>query len=468
MIFLIVTLIILLLAGFSTSKSDKPYSAEWGHSFAHLSIFNKGFSLAGGLSATTREQAYRNALIVGATGTGKTSAVLISSLYTLSRANSSIIILDVSSENYKLSSGYLSQKKKRKIYCLNFTETSDGFNIIQLCKSVDEIDKAAHVLIKNANVESKSDPFWSTSAQMATSLFMQYLFEYGQEDQKNMANVVLLLETYMAEPKKVDLLFVKAKNEKLMRSYKTLNAIPEKTRQSVLSTALAALRLFKSPAIARCTSINTFDIAAFRKEPSILYLCIPLNQINFLAPLCAVIFETLFQEFLSKIPSKTENDIFFLIDEMMTLKLDLGLVFSNCRKYRCGCMGLIQQEKMLEMKYSHGEAHAIKSNACCKVYLPGQNLITCKELEAILGKKIIKDEKGVERQINLMESAEIRTFNGAIILINNSLPLKRTIRPYYNHFIYNARTKIPPYVSDRKILFDEPYLIQFDKVCQEK
>lgn len=464
---LIAGIIILLIAGLLNQNSAQPYNAEWGNAFDHLSIFNKGFSLAGGLAATTREQAYRNALVVGATGTGKTSAVLLSTLYTLSRAKSSIIILDVSSENFNLSSGYLSQKKNRNIYSFDLSETSDGFNVLQLCKSVDQIDKVAHVLIRNAQVESKSDPFWSTSAQMVTSLFMQFLFEYGEEHQKNMANVVLLLETYMAEPQKIDLLFIKAKNEKLMLSYKTLNAIPEKTRQSVLSTALAALRLFKSPAIARCTSVNTFDIAAFRKEPSILYLCIPLNQINFLAPLCAVIFETLFQEFLSRIPDKDENDIFFLIDEMMTLKLDLGLVFSNCRKYRCGCMGLIQDEKMLEMKYSHSEAYAIKSNACSKVYLPGQSLVTCKELQEILGKQNIKTEKGEEKQVYLMESAEIRTFSKAIILINNSLPLQRTIRPFYNHLIYNARTKIPPYVSERKIQFDEPSLIQFDKYAKK-
>lgn len=466
MIFIII-ITLLILAALLSKKDPHTYNAEWGNSFDHLNYFNKGFSLGGGLAATTREQAYRNALIVGGTGTGKTSAVLISSLFTLSRSNCSVVILDVSSENFKLSSGYLSQKKKRKIYCLDFSETSDGFNVLQLCHSADQIDKLAHVLIRNAQVESKSDPFWSTSSQMVVSLFMQYLFEYGEEDKKNMANVVLLLETFMAEPQKIDLLFVKT-NERLLRSYKTLNAIPEKTRQSVLSTALAALRLFKSPAIARCTSINTFDIAEFRKEPSILYLCIPLNQINFLAPLCAIIFETLFQEFLSRIPDKEENDIFFLIDEMMVLKLDLGLIFSNCRKYRVGCMGLLQEEKMLEMKYSHAEAFAIKSNASSKVYLPGQSLSTCKDLQEIIGKHTIQNENGSEKQVYLMESAQIRTCNEAIILINNALPLKRTIRPYFNHFIYNARTKIPPYIPERKIPFNEPSLIEFDKVCREK
>lgn len=459
MTYLIIAVFIILLAFVFGNGSTNTFQAQFGSASDHLSIFNKGFSLAGGLRATTREQAFRNALIVGNTGSGKTSAILISSLFTLSRSKSSIIILDVSGENHKLSSGYLSQKKYN-IFCFDLSETSDGFNPIALCKSIDDLDRVAHVLIKNSDVVSKSDPYWSSSSEMILSLFMQYLFFYGKDEHKNMANVVLLLETYMAEPNKIDLLFIKTNDEKLVRGYKSLNAIPEKTRQSVLATALTATKLFKSPAVSRCTSMNTFDIATFRKEPSILYICIPLNQVNFLAPLSAVLFEMLFQEMLSRIPDKTENDIFFLIDEMITMRLDLGLVFSNCRKYRVGCMGLIQDEKMLQMKYSQAESYAIKSNSCSRVYLPGQYLETCRELQEIIGKHTIKDDKGYERQAYLMEASEIRMTNEAIIFVNSSLPLKERIRPYYKHYIYNSRTKIPPYESERKI--DEPSLISFD------
>ncbi len=464
MIYLIILVFIVLIAIIysNTINSESSFQAQFGNASEHLSIFNKGFSLAGGLRATTIEQSFRNSLIVGNTGSGKSSAVLLSSIFTLSRSNSSIVILDISSENCKLSSGYLSQIKKRNIYSFDLTDTSDGFNFMALCNCIDDFDKASHILIKNSDVVSKSDPYWSSSSEMILSLFMQYLFFYGKEEHKNMVNVVLLLETYMAEPGKIDLLFIKTKDEKLIRSYKTLNAIPEKTRLSILSTALTATKLFKSPVVARCTSINTFDIATFRTIPSILYLCIPLNQVNFLAPLSALIFGMLFKEVLSRIPDKSENPIFFLIDEMITMKLDLGLVFSNCRKYRVGCMGLIQDEKMLQMKYSQAESYAIKSNSCSRVYLPGQNLETCRELQETIGKRTIIDEKGNQRQAYLMEASEIRMNKEAIVLINSSLPLKMRIHPYYQHFIYNSRTKIPPYVSERKIPFDEPPLISFD------
>lgn len=463
MTYIIIGIIILIIVvGASTKRqaTGEKYSASFGDA-SELSIFNKGFSLSGGMRATTRDQAFRNCLVVGTTGSNKTAGPLTSSLFTLSRSPSSVVVLDVSSENKLHTSGYLHRKKKRKIYSLDFGPNSDGFNPLAWCnKDVDALNRVAHVLLKNAEVTSKNDPYWSSSSEMVLSLFMQYLVLYGKEEHCNMANVVLLLETYMSEPEKVDILFVRTGNESLLRNYKVLNAIPEKTRQSILSTTITATKLFKSPAVARCTSINTFDVASFRKESSVLYICIPLNQVSFLAPLSALLFEMLFQESLSVIPKKNDLPIFYMMDEMITMKLDLGLVFSNCRKYKVGCMGLIQDLKMLEMKYTQAESYAIKSNACSQVFLPPQNLSTCKELQEILGKCIVKDERGNERQQYLMESAEIRGMSEAIILINGSAPLRERIRPYYKHLIYNSRTKIPPYVSaERKIPFDRPSFI---------
>ncbi len=463
MTYIIIIGIVVLIFGYNAlRKKPSPVDLLFGNASEYLGYFNKGFCLAGGFRAVTREQSFRNALIVGNTGSGKTSAILLGSLFTLCRSKSSIIVLDVSGENYKLSSGYLNKYRKRKIYCFDLTEKSDGFNVFSLCKDTADLDKVAHILCKNSNAGSKGDPYWITSAESVISLFMQYLFYHAREEEKNMANVIYLLESYMAEPDKVDKLFIRT-NARLLKSYRTLNSIPEKTRLSILSTAITALRLFKSPAVARATSVSTFDIATFRKESCVLYLCIPLNQVDFLAPLTAVLFQMLFQEALSKIPNREkENPLYFLIDEMLTMKLDLGLVYSNCRKYLVGCMSLIQCEKMLGMKYSAAESHAIISNSCSRIYLPGQTLETAKNLQEIIGKCLITDENGKERYSYGMEASQIRTCDKAIALINSTAPIKLTIIPYFKHFIYNARTKVTPYEPEQKIFLKEPELIQID------
>lgn len=458
MIYIIVIIAILILFGGSSSNSQ---TGQFGNAGEHMSIFNKGFSLAGGLRAITVEQSFRNSLVVGNSGSGKTSAILISTLFTLARGRSSVIVLDVSKEIYKLTSGYLSKNKGRKIFCFDLSETSDGFNPLQLAKSTDDLDKIAQVLIKNSGVESKSDPYWSSSSEMVISLFLQYIFFYAQDKEKNMFNLVLLLETYMAEPAKIDLLFVQCNDEKLLRGYKALNAIPEKTRSSIISVALTATKLFKSTAVARCTGRNTFDLETFRNEPCILYLCIPLNLLKFLAPLTALVFEIFFQQVLSKIPPRGSYNIFFLIDEMLTMKLDLGLLYPQCRKYSVGVMSLIQEEKMLGLQFNQAESFAIKSNSSSRVYMPGQSFTTCKELQEEIGKTIQTEESPKQRPGYIMEASEIRMMKDeAIIMISSSQPLKERIRPYYSHFIYQWRTQIPPYEAQVKIPFAEPPMIQ--------
>jgi type IV secretion system protein VirD4 len=460
MIYTIIIGVIILFGLFSSGKkeTEEKFNAEFGNADDHLSVFNLGFSLTGGRPATTRDVAFKNALIIGQSGSGKTSTVLIGSVFTLSRGNSSMAIMDVSGEIYQLTSGYLASQGY-KIICIDFGENSDGFNPLATCKTPNDIQRVAQILVKNSNVESKSDQFWSTAGEMMLSTFMQYLLFYAEPEYHSMANVLAMIETFAAEPQKIDKLFVKV-DEKLLRSYKALVATPDRTLQSVIATAIATLKIFKNPAVARCTAFNTVDIPSLRKEKAALFICIPVNQVNFLAPVSALLFESLFQEMLSRVPDKSECACFFLLDELVTMRFqNLGIVYSNCRKYRCGCMGLIQDERMLEMNYSSAEAHAIKTNSFSKVYLQGQPLGTSIQLQETLGQRIVVNEKGMERRMHLMEAPAIRMSKESIILLGAELPLKEKMYPYYNHYSFNARTKMTPYQATKKIPFDEPPLL---------
>ena len=452
---------VVLIIAAATSSSDEEHKG-FGDLSDHLSSYSNGYALAGGLKATNLDTAYKNALIVGQSGSGKTSTVLVGSTFTLARGKASLCSMDVSGEIHKLTSGYLA-KHGFNIHCIDFGPNSDGFNVFDLCRVPTDAQKVAHTIIKNSGVESKSDMYWSASAEMLLSVFMQYLILHAEPKYRSMANVVRLVETFSAEPQKTDRLFVSAKDEKLLASYKAVNAAGERTLQSTVSMALTALKIFKSPAVARCTAMSTFDFSSFRKEKTVLYICTPLNEVSFMAPISALLFESLFKEILSRIPDKSENSIFCLLDEMVTMKFqNLGLVYSNCRKYRAGCMGLVQDERMLEMNYSPAEAHAIRTNSFSKVYLKGQPLATCKMLEETLGRCAVKDERGIERMKPLMEASEIRMSSEAIILCGSSLPLKAKMTPFFDHYVLNSRTKIPPYQSERKIPFDEPPLIPLD------
>lgn len=463
MTILLICIAIVIIAGAASKKKDGP-EGQFGNASDHFSRFNKSFCLTGGLRATTLDTAFKNALIVGSSGSGKTSCVLTSSIFSLCRSNTSMCILDVSSEVKKLTSGYMASKRNYKVYSFDLTETSDGFNPLDICLDpVSDSQKLAHILLRNGNIESKSDQYWLTSAENLSAIFIQYVVQYAPPEVRSMASVVRLLEVFAAEPAKIDKMMIATRNDKLLTSYKAANAVGEKTLQCTLSSALMGLKIFKHPAVSRCTAVSTFDFRTFRKEPSILYICIPVSDVAFMAPISAVLFENLFREVLSRIPDKSrELPIAALIDELLTMKLQqLGLVYSNCRKFRCAVMSLVQDEKMIEMNYSSSEAHAIKSNSYSKVYLKGQSPSSCKNLEEILGRYTYKED-GVEHTKKIMEAAQIRMSKKAIITLGSSKPLLETMTPFFEHNVLNARAKIPPYESGRKIPFDEPPLIPID------
>lgn len=445
---LIIILFILLVAVFSgNTSSDKTFDSISSIS----SPFNYGFSLTGGLSATSRDVAYKNALIVGPSGSGKTSTVLIGTLNSIARGNSSACILDVSGEIYTLMSGYLSQKYK--IYCIDFSENSDGFNPLDTCQNVSDIQKIASIIIKNSGTESKSDPYWSASSQKLLEIFIQYLIEYTEPKYRNMANLVRMIEYFAGQPEKIDKRFAGAK-EDLLTAYKALISVGDKTLQSTISTALVALKLFKNPEVARCTAKTTFDFEKFRTEKSFLFINTPISDVNFLAPFSTILFEQLFKVVLSRIPQKEECAIFCILDEMITMKFqNLGLVYSNIRKHKGGCMGIVQDERMLEMNYSQAEAHAIRTNSFSKVYLPGQPHATCKMLEEVLGKN--------ENNKAILTAAEIRQLEEAIILCGNKKPFKEKMIPFYNHWLLSKRAKFRPYQKTNKIEFDTPPMLVF-------
>ncbi|MBS1511057.1 MAG: type IV secretory system conjugative DNA transfer family protein [Bacteroidetes bacterium] len=442
-----ILLIIFLISRGSNTNGDEHFDSI----NSITSIFNKGFSLTGGFKAITREYSYRNALIIGPSGSGKTSTILYGTLNALVRGHNSFVILDISGEIYQQFSKYLSQKAK--IYKIDFSDTSDGFNLIEAYgNAISSIQKLASILIKNSGITGSGDPYWAASSEKIIVVMIQLLW-YEEPQYRTMLNLVRMLEVFAGEPKKIDMRVVKTKNEDLIAMYKALIATPDKTLQSSLSTALVALKIFRNPQVARVTAQSTFDFKTFRQEKSILFINIPVMDAQFMAPVTAVLFEQLFNVILERIPEKSEASIFAILDEMATLKFqNLGMVYANIRKYGGGCLGIVQDLEMLRMAWSPAEVQAIISNSYSKVFLPGQAHGTCKLLEDMLGKSEGKP---------LMTAAEIRTIKEALIFVGNHKPMKEALIPFYDHWQLKSRAAEGAYLQEQKIPFDTTPLLPF-------
>ena len=426
-----------------------------------LSRGNTGFNLTG-ILALPAVSSFSNCSLFGPSGSGKSSVVILPSIFSLAKGGATICCNDPSGELHEKVSGWLA-KIGYTILCLDFSQPdrSEGFNPLARCKTISDIQKVAHLIIRNTiGGDSKGDPFWDRSAEMLIVLFARYLVFHAAPEYRTMTNVLRIIETFATHPKKLDALFVAANDDELLGQYKATIVYGDKTLQSIIATTRAALNLFSDPTIIRTTSVDTIDFSRFRSDKVALFICNPIKDLHYYKPLSALFFESLFNEIMSRIPKPKERPIFCILEEAATMKFSsLGIVVSNIRKYIAGIMIVVQDYQALVSLYGPAEAHNLRTNTFAQVYLKGQPHETCKELESILGRFSYTDTKGSEKIRLLMSADEIRRSEAAIILCGNHAPIKARMTPYYRQYTLRKRSELPPYQPQTKLPSALPPLI---------
>ena len=416
-------------------KRKEHYNAEFVGAGTILSSRNVGFCLTGRKNLNLKHS-YQNSLIVGGTGTGKSSVVLFPSLYSM---NGSFVIHDPSGELLSKSAGYLKQKGY-DIKVLNFAkpENSCGYNPLIRANSSSEIQKVASLLVETAMGGKGKDPFWNNQSVSLLAMLIAILKKQELQYQ-NLFNVRQLLNQLGGNPQAVDALFSKDADEVLFAEYKSFIAYDEKVINGVIATCKAALQLFNDEAIAKVTSTDTLNLHEFRNKPTALYIQNSVADQKYYSILTSLFFEQFIGFLLSRFPKQEEQDIFLLIDEASSLNLPtLPLAVANVRKHRAGIMLLVQDFSQLIHHYGKNDGEAIKANCFAKMYFTGATLETAKELEQILGKYQYEDEKKAKVVRPLMTNDEIRTMSEskALLICGNHPPIMAKLKPYYKRSHY--------------------------------
>lgn len=419
------------------------YKADFASERTLLSSWNKGFCLTGDKNLSEKDS-FQNALIIGGTGAGKSSVVLLPTAFT---TNGSFVIHDPATELYTKSSGYL-KAKGYEIKILNFAkpEISSNYNPLARAKNSTDIQKVASMLIENSLGKGKGDTFWNNLAISLITMLIQIL-KTQPEEYQNLPNVLNLLNLMGAKPESVDALFSRNANEKLFNEYKSFLSADTKVVSGVISTCKSALQIFNDDNIARVTSRDNISFEDFRNTPTVLYIQNSVADQRYYSCLTSLFFEQLFSYTLSRFPKENEQNLYFLIDECSSLHLPtLPLAMANIRKHKAGAMILVQSYSQVEFQYGKQNAEAIRSNSFAKMYFSGQNLDTTTELEKTLGKFEYKDKDDKKQIRSLMTSDEIRTMplDRAILICGHHPPIKAKLHPYYKIYKYKKYSLIPP------------------------
>ena len=401
-------------------SQSKKYGGKFTPSNKILRRRNKGFSL-GAYNSMDIKTSFKHLLVSAPSGIGKSTSVCIPSLVNL-HGNGSIIILDPAKEIYK-SVGHLYQDYKS--YVINFSDReSDGWNplpsnVADLPNFTDRISNLVHGTSK--------DKFWQIqSAELLTTL-AEPLYKLDKK-YRTIANLILLLNNLSANEELCNKFMAKYAEQNTWLEYLSFQKISDNTRTSIISSAKATLAVFGQEHIQRITSYSTFNIEDLRKEKSIVFVQTNPAELEKYKLLVSEFFNQLIGFILSEIPGKTDENIFLLLDEAGTYKIEalpLGIV--QARKMRCGIMLLVQSEQQLYDLLNKEQASTIISN-CSRLILTNTSLSTAREISELSGKIEFTDLQNITRVRELIRS--LKPDNG-ILVSGHYRPSLIKLRPHF-------------------------------------
>lgn len=290
-------------------KKNKEFKAEFAPTGTILSRRHYGFCLTGKQNLSVKNS-YMNGLVIGGTGVGKSSVVLIPSLYTM---RSSFIVHDPSGELYNKTAGYLTQKNY-EVKILNFANPSisSAYNPLSRAQSSSDIQKVASMLVKNSMGGESKEVFWNSQAVSLLAMLITILKK--QEIQyQNLFNVRQLLNQLGGNPEAVDDIFSRYADETLFAEYKSFLSYDDKVVSGIIATCKAALQIFSDELVARVTSSDTLNLQDFRDKPVALFIQNSVADQKYYSVLTSLFFEQFFSFVLGRFPKKNKIFSFLLM-----------------------------------------------------------------------------------------------------------------------------------------------------------
>ncbi len=396
---------------------------------------------------------YHN-LVIGSTGSGKTTAIIYPMIELLSKHGESMIITDPKGELYEKKSNML-RAKGYKIILLNFRDPGRGnaWNPLTLPyklwkngnqdKAIELLDDLAlNILYDESN--KNADPFWEkTSADYFSGLTLG-LFEDANEDEINLNSISLM--TTVGEEKIGGSTYVKEYfNGKDPNGAAYINAsstilAPNDTKMSIIAVFKQKIKLFASRVnLSEMLSYSDFSIEDIGKQKTAVFVVIQDEKKTYhslVTILIKQIYETLIdvaQNHGGKLPVRTN----FLLDEfanMPPLK-DVTTMITAARSRQMRFTMIIQNFAQLNEVYGEQNAETIKGNAGNLIYLISTELKALEEISKMCGEVKVKSDKEGKpdetRPLITISDLQRLKMNEVIIRRLRMAPFKTKLTPDY-------------------------------------
>lgn len=342
-----------------------------------------------------------NVLVVGGSGTGKTSTIVTPNL---KQAVGSYVISDPKGNLHKKYGAYL-KKKGYRIQVADFThpEKSMHYNPMMLVKSSQDILKLTTMIINEKTI-SHSDPYWDRSAALFLSAIMGYMLEtdYKPCDFRGILDLLRLAGRSDEDDRDSSEL---VKRFALLRSqnpeswacaqFESANAAPYKTFDCTRATIFSKFAQFDSQELQEMMSRNDFDFSSLGKEKTALFVIV--SDTDRTMDALANMFFTQAMQALCRYADDECRDnrlpipVRFILDDFATnCRIDeFPRMISSIRSRGISVMLMIQAESQLVQGYAY-DSSTIISNCDTYVYLGGNDVGTAQAVSVRWDKPLQK------------------------------------------------------------------------------
>ena len=225
---------------------------------------------------------------------------------------------------------------------------------------------------------------------------------------------------------------------------------------------MALAPITNNESLKKLLATNSFDFQELRSNKVILYLNIPVHLADSYNFLVSNFVNSMMQTaILHKLPTKNDNSITFLWDELGNYRINkLDSYINITRGYKVSMVCFLQSVEQFENLYGRNKSEIILNSLNTKIYFGGTSLNTTNMLSNMIGKRH-QNIQGRATLLPILDSSEIRRLKDdeVLVFISNNRPIKLKVTPYWKIYKYKNASKLKPYeIQNRVIVNDIDYI----------
>lgn len=442
--------------GYSRWFKDKDIIAQRGVLEVPYSVSKSdggGVPLVYGKDSAYVDNGESHTLVIGATGSGKTSGFVDPTMVHLMKGRESMIITDPKGEIYDHHSGKL-RELGYQIIILNFREPQKGncWNPYDLPYSYHQegnFDKANELLndlATNIVVDGQGDdPFWQNAAADYLTGIGLALFKDAPKEQININSVNLMInqgeerigpKTYMQE-----YFNMQDPTSPIAVNMGAVVNTAQDTKAGVLTVLQQKVKtLAVTRNLSEMLSKSDFDMASIGEKPTAVFLIIQDEKTTYHS-LATIFIKQCYESLITvahkhggKLPVRTN----FIVDEFANMPKfkDITTMVTAARSRQIRFTFIIQNFAQINKTYGKEEAETIRGNCGNMIYLLTGELQALEEISKLCGDKIIrvgKDKKEETRPLITVTELQTMPFGSFILIKQRCSPYKGKIRQGFDN-----------------------------------